>query len=95
MTIDAEQVRRIAYLARIGLAADEAERYIGDLEAILTMVERMQVVTTAGVEPLAHPIDVTQRLRPDVVTEADQRDAYQADAPATADGFYLVPRVVE
>ncbi len=95
MAIDAEQVRRIAHLARIGLAADEADRYIGDLESILTMVERMHAVNTAGVQPLAHPIDVTQRLRPDVVTEADQRESYQSDAPAVANGFYLVPRVVE
>ncbi|MCC5873981.1 MAG: Asp-tRNA(Asn)/Glu-tRNA(Gln) amidotransferase subunit GatC [Gammaproteobacteria bacterium] len=95
MAIDAEQVRRIAHLARIGLAADEADRYIGDLESILTMVERMHGVTTAGVAPLAHPIDVGQPLRPDRVTETDQRDAYQADAPAVANGFYLVPRVVE
>lgn len=95
MAIDAEQVRRIAHLARIGLAADEADRYIGDLESILTMVERMHAVDTTAVTPLAHPIDVTARLRPDVVTEADQRDAYQTDAPAVANGFYLVPRVVE
>ncbi len=95
MHIDREQVRRIAHLARIGLADDEAERYIGDLEAILSMVDRMQSVDTSGIEPLAHPIAVRQRLRPDVVTEPDRRDAFQADAPATAEGFYLVPRVVE
>ncbi|MCC5886815.1 MAG: Asp-tRNA(Asn)/Glu-tRNA(Gln) amidotransferase subunit GatC [Gammaproteobacteria bacterium] len=95
MAIDAEQVRRIAHLARIGLAADEADRYIDDLESILTMVERMHAVDTSGVTPLAHPIDVSQPLRPDRVTESDQRDAYQADAPAVANGFYLVPRVVE
>lgn len=95
MTIDAEQVRRIAHLARIGLADGDAEHYIGDLESILTMVERMHAVDTRGVAPLAHPIEVTQRLRPDRVTEADRREAYQDGAPATAEGFYLVPRVVE
>ncbi len=95
MSIDAEQVRRIAHLARIGLAADEAQRYIGDLESILGMVERMRAVPTDGVVPLPHPIDVGQRLRPDVVTEQDERELFQTDAPAVADGFYLVPRVVE
>jgi len=95
MSIDAEQVRRIAHLARIGLDADEADRYIGDLESILGMVERMRAVPTDGVAPLPHPIDLQQRLRPDVVTEADQRDLFQADVLAVAEGFYLVPRVVE
>ncbi|HSG87700.1 MAG TPA: Asp-tRNA(Asn)/Glu-tRNA(Gln) amidotransferase subunit GatC [Pseudomonadales bacterium] len=95
MHIDAEQVRRIAELARIGLAADEAEGYIDDLESILTMVDRMQAVDTTGLEPLAHPLDVAQRLRPDVVTETDQRELFQADAPSVADGLYLVPRVIE
>lgn len=95
MHIDAERVRQIAYLARIGLAEGEADQYISELESILTMVDRMQAVDTASVEPLAHPLEMSQRLRPDAVTESDQRDRFQAGAPATADGFYLVPRVVE
>ncbi len=95
MHIDAERVRQIAHLARIGLREGEAEASIADLEAILGMVERMQTVDTSGVEPLAHPLEASQRLRPDAVTEADQRERYQAGAPATAEGFYLVPRVVE
>lgn len=95
MHIDAEQVRQIAHLARIGLADDEADHYIAELEAILDLADRMQEVDTSGVEPLAHPLETVQRLRPDQVTETDQRDRFQAGAPATADGFYLVPRVVE
>ena len=93
--LDADRVRHIATLARLALAEGEAEARIEDLEAILTLVDRMQALPTAGVEPLAHPLDDAQRLRPDQVTEADRRDAYQAGAPRVEDGFYVVPRVVE
>lgn len=95
MHIDAQQVRRIAELARIELRGDEADDYIRDLESILTMVDRMQAVDTEGVAPLAHPLDVRQRLRPDRVTEPDRRDALQADAPQVEDGLFVVPRVIE
>ena len=93
--LDADRVRHIATLARLALAEGEAEARIEDLEAILTLVDRMQALPTAGVEPLAHPLDDAQRLRPDRVTEADRRDAYQTGAPRVEDGFYVVPRVVE
>lgn len=95
MHIDADQVRRIAALARIGLADGEADGYITDLESILTLVDRMQAVDTDGVAPLAHPLEVGQRLRPDAVTEADRRDALQAAAPKVEDGLFIVPRVIE
>lgn len=95
MHIDVEQVRRIAELARIGLAEGEAEARITDLESILTMVDRMQSVDTNDVAPLAHPLELVQRLRPDAVTEDDQRDALQQGAPQVSDGLYLVPRVLE
>ena len=95
MHIDADRVRRIADLARIALADGEAEARIEDLEAILTMVDRMQALPTDGVEPLSHPLDDAQRLRPDVVTEADRREAYQAGAPQVEDGYFVVPRVIE
>lgn len=95
MSIDAAQVKQIAYLARIGLAEGEAEGYIGELESILEMVGRMEAVNTEGVEPLAHPLEVSQRLRADTVTETDQRERLQAGAPAVEDGFFVVPRVVE
>lgn len=93
--VDAERVRRIAKLARLALAEGEAEARIADLESILTMVDRMQTLATAGVEPLAHPLDDAQRLRPDRVTEEDRREAHQAGAPHTEDGLYVVPRVIE
>lgn len=95
MHIDVDQVRRIAELARLGLADGEAEARIADLESILDMVDRMQTVDTDGVEPLAHPLELTQRLRPDAVTETDQRTLLQAGAPQVRGGLYLVPRVLE
>lgn len=93
--VDADRVRRIAKLARLALAPGEAEARIADLESILTMVDRMQALSTTGVEPLSHPLDDAQRLRPDAVTEPDRREANQAGAPRTEDGLYVVPRVIE
>ncbi|GAB2796297.1 Asp-tRNA(Asn)/Glu-tRNA(Gln) amidotransferase subunit GatC [Halomonas shantousis] len=95
MALEHADVLRAAHLARIGLGDDEAAGYVDDLTRILEMVDRLQAVDTQGVEPLAHPLDMTQRLRADEVTEADRREHYQAHAPAVADGLYLVPRVVE
>ena len=95
MHIDDAAVRRIAELARIGLDGDDLATYIGDLESILDLVERMNAVDTQAIAPLAHPIDVTQRLRDDEVTEQDQRAALQAGAPAVEAGLFLVPRVIE
>ncbi|MEG7168327.1 Asp-tRNA(Asn)/Glu-tRNA(Gln) amidotransferase subunit GatC, partial [Pseudomonas aeruginosa] len=61
----------------------------------LGLIDQMQAVDTSGVEPLAHPLEATQRLRPDAVTETDHRDAYQTIAPAVEEGMYLVPKVIE
>lgn len=90
-----EQVRHIARLARIEVAAAEAEALQRELNGILGMVERMSAVDTRGVEPMAHPQAAAQRLRDDRVTEADQRAAFQAGAPQAEDGLYLVPQVIE
>jgi aspartyl-tRNA(Asn)/glutamyl-tRNA(Gln) amidotransferase subunit C len=95
MHIDADRVRRIADLARIALAEGEAEAAIEDLEAILTMVDRMQALPTADVEPLSHPLDDAQRLRPDAVTEHDRREEFLAGAPQVEGGLFVVPRVIE
>ncbi|WP_134604273.1 Asp-tRNA(Asn)/Glu-tRNA(Gln) amidotransferase subunit GatC, partial [Pseudomonas aeruginosa] len=65
------------------------------LNNILGLIDQMQAVDTSGVEPLAHPLEATQRLRPDAVTETDHRDAYQTIAPAVEEGLYLVPKVIE
>lgn len=95
MALEHTDVQRAAYLARLGLTDDEASRYADDLGRILEMVDKLQTLDTEGVAPLAHPLDATQQLRADEVTESDQRDHFQRCAPAVEDGLYLVPRVVE
>lgn len=93
--MESAEVRKIAHLARLGVAEADIPDYARDLGAILALVAQMDEVDTAGVEPLAHPLDMVQRLRPDQVTETDQRQRLQAGAPLTEDGLYLVPRVIE
>ena len=95
MSIDHREVARIAHLARLELSDDEIPRYAEELGKILDFVGQMGAVETAGVAPMAHPLDLGQRLREDRVSEADRRDAFQANAPAVEDGLYLVPRVIE
>jgi aspartyl-tRNA(Asn)/glutamyl-tRNA(Gln) amidotransferase subunit C len=95
MTLDSRQVEKIAHLARLGVNADDVPGYARNLSAILAFVEQLNQVDTTGVEPLAHPLEATQRLRPDVVTERDEREKFLRNAPLTDAGLYLVPRVVE
>ena len=95
MTLKSGDVERIAHLAR--LAVDEADMplYARNLSDILDLVTQMNAVDTTQVEPMAHPLDQPQRLRPDEVTEVDQRGKFQAIAPRVEDGLYLVPKVIE
>ena len=95
MSLTLEQVRRVAHLARIEVSDAEADATLGHLNGIFTLIEAMQAVDTRGVEPMAHAQDLAQRLRPDEVTEIDRRDAFQAIAPETENGLYLVPQVME
>ncbi|HTY04353.1 MAG TPA: Asp-tRNA(Asn)/Glu-tRNA(Gln) amidotransferase subunit GatC [Rhodocyclaceae bacterium] len=95
MSLSPEQVRRIARLARIELSPEEIDRTRDQLNGILSFIEQLQAVDTSGVEPMAHAMDLGQRLRPDAVTETDRRDAFQAIAPETEAGLYLVPKVIE
>lgn len=95
MAIDRSDVEKIAHLARLQIDAAEADRVAGRISDILALIDVMQAVDTTGVEPLSHPLDAVQRLRPDVVTETDQRDALQRIAPAAEAGLYLVPKVIE
>jgi aspartyl-tRNA(Asn)/glutamyl-tRNA(Gln) amidotransferase subunit C len=95
MTIGQDDIQDIAELARIRIAPQQMETVTGRITEILGMVEQLQAVDTTDVEPLSNPLDATQRLRPDEVTEQDQRTAFQAIAPAVEEGLYLVPRVVE
>ncbi|PKM31375.1 MAG: Asp-tRNA(Asn)/Glu-tRNA(Gln) amidotransferase GatCAB subunit C [Gammaproteobacteria bacterium HGW-Gammaproteobacteria-11] len=95
MALDRTEVEKIAHLARIALDEQDIPATTAKLSGILELIDRMQAVDTAGIEPLAHPLETTQRLRNDQVTEQNQRDAYQAIAPATEAGLYLVPKVIE
>ncbi|MEN9429971.1 MAG: aspartyl/glutamyl-tRNA amidotransferase subunit [Pseudomonadota bacterium] len=95
MALTLDDMNKIAHLARVGLSDDEKNRYTESLNNILGLINELQAVNTSGIEPLAHALEVTQPLRADVVTERNQRDAYQAIAPAVQDGLYLVPKVME
>ncbi len=95
MSLDKEQVQHIAMLARLRLADDEFAETVDKLSRIVDFVDQLQAAPTDDVVPMAHPLNQTQRLRPDAVTEADERDHIQQNAPATDDGLYLVPKVIE
>ncbi len=95
MSLSEQQVRVIAELARLTVPREAQQDLVQELSAILDFVEQMNAVDTEGVVPMAHPLDVPQRLRPDVVTEHVDREKYQALAPAVANGLYLVPKVIE
>jgi len=95
MTLKIEDVRNIAQLARLQIDDSSVEQYATELSRILALAEQMSAVDTTDVTPMAHPMDATQRLRPDEVTETDQRDKFQAIAPDVERGFYRVPKVIE
>lgn len=99
MSLTLTDVKRIAHLSRLELPEPDAARMLTQLNDLFGLVERMQAVDTAGIEPLAHPTDIIQeialRLRDDAVTEHVERDDYQRVAPAVQDGLYLVPKVLE
>jgi aspartyl-tRNA(Asn)/glutamyl-tRNA(Gln) amidotransferase subunit C len=95
MALDKSEVEKIAHLARLHISDAEADEVTNRITDILALIDQMQSVNTEGVEPLAHPLDVVQRLRPDEVTEENQREALQSLAPAAEDGLFLVPRVIE
>ncbi len=95
MSLEHEDIRKIARLARLAVNEADVSRYAHDLSGILTFVEQMNNVDTQGVLPMAHPMDAGQRLRPDEITEVNQRELFQTIAPQVAEGFYLVPKVIE
>ena len=95
MTISNDQIDQIAGLARIQITAQQRTALRSRLGEILDMADQLRAVNTDGVEPMAHPRDAVQRLRADIVTESDQRSAFQAIAPQTEHGLYLVPQVIE
>lgn len=95
MSLSLHDIERIARLARIRIDADEAARTRDSLNGIFGLIETLQGVDTTGIEPMSHAQDLSQRLRPDVACEPDRREAYQAIAPSTENGLYLVPKVIE
>ncbi|MDQ5909090.1 MAG: aspartyl-tRNA(Asn)/glutamyl-tRNA(Gln) amidotransferase subunit [Pseudomonadota bacterium] len=95
MSLGIAEVAKIAHLARLAIRKEDAPAYAHNLSAILELVEQMNAVDTTGVTPMAHPLDMAQRLRMDVVSEANQRELFQAIAPRVEAGLYLVPKVIE
>jgi aspartyl-tRNA(Asn)/glutamyl-tRNA(Gln) amidotransferase subunit C len=96
MALTREQIASIAALARLDLSSSEIPVYQTSLSSILDFVGALDAVDTASVAPMAHPLPgLSQRLRPDVVTEIDRHEEYQANAPQVAAGLYLVPKVIE
>lgn len=95
MALDNETVHTIARLARLNIDDSEVEKYRSELSNILDLVAQMEAVDTNGVEPMTHPFDATMRLREDTVTESNQRDKFQALAPKSEKGLYLVPKVID
>ena len=95
MAIDASEVQKVAHLARLSIDDSQVEATAGTINKILDLVDQMQSVNTDNVEPMAHPLDATQRLREDVVTEPNNREKLQSCAPAVEDGLFLVPKVIE
>ncbi|MBL0423275.1 Asp-tRNA(Asn)/Glu-tRNA(Gln) amidotransferase subunit GatC [Ramlibacter sp. AW1] len=99
MALTPDDIGRIAHLARLELQPGEAERMRAKINDFFGLVERMRAVDTTGIEPLAHPVDafedVALRLREDVASEPDAREANQRSAPAVEHGLFLVPKVIE
>ncbi len=104
MALEISDIKRIAHLARIEISEQEASQTLTKLTGILGLIEQMQAVDTAGITPMSHSQDVVQRLRDDVVTKTNMREAFQANAPqlgngsserAVVSGLYLVPKVIE
>lgn len=99
MSLNAQDIARIAHLARLDLRPQESERMLSQINDFFAIVERMRAVDTTGVQPLTHPVaavqEVALRLREDAVSEANAREANQQSAPAVERGLFLVPKVIE
>jgi aspartyl-tRNA(Asn)/glutamyl-tRNA(Gln) amidotransferase subunit C len=96
MSLTAQDVEKIAHLARLAIPRDELPAYVVSLSRIVDFVEQLKSANTSTVQPMAHPlVGQSQRLRADVASESDHRDGYQAIAPAVQAGLYLVPKVIE
>lgn len=95
MALENSDIEKLAILARININDEMKTEVAAKISDILAMIDDMRAVDTSGIEPMANPLDSTQRLREDIVTESNKRDELQAVAPATKDGLYLVPKVID
>lgn len=99
MSLNSHDIDRIANLARLELRPEESQRMLGQINGFFDIVEQMRAVDTTGIEPLAHPVaaiqEIALRLREDIVSEPNQREANQRSAPAVERGLFLVPKVIE
>jgi aspartyl-tRNA(Asn)/glutamyl-tRNA(Gln) amidotransferase subunit C len=95
VSLTTDDVKKIAHLARLGIDELDVESYARDLSGMLDLMAQMGELNTDNVIPMAHPMDQVQRLRPDIVTEQDNREQFQAIAPQVEAGLYLVPKVIE
>ena len=95
MALTRSEVENIAHLARLAIQPDEIPVYVKNLSRILDFVRQLEAADTRGVQPMAHPLALSQRLRPDQITEHDEHSRYQANAPLVDAGLYLVPKVID
>ena len=95
MSIEQNEIEKIAELARIRISGEQLGEVTQRITEILAMVDQLQAADTSNVEPMANPLDATQCLRPDEVTESNRREAFQAIAPDVENGLYLVPKVID
>lgn len=95
MSLSPEEVKKIAFLARLAIKEENISQYSEDLSGILDLVDQMDAAVTENIEPMAHPQDAMQRLRDDAVTEINQREKLMENAPAKEDGLFLVPKVLD
>ena len=95
MDVTEEVVRNIAELVQLKVDDADIQQLTKGMQNILALADQMQAIDTDGIEPVSNPLDASQKLRPDTVTEENQRELFQSIAPATEAGLYLVPRVVE
>ena len=95
MAVAPSDIEKLAELARLDIDAESIDQVAASLSDVLALVDQLQAADTTGITPMAHPLDAVQRLRADTVTEADQREALQAVAPATENGLFLVPKVID
>jgi len=95
MSLTADEVNKIAYLARLGIDQQDLDSYTQDLSNMLNLMTQMGQTDTDSIQPMAHPMDQTQRLRPDIVNEVNQQKYFQTIAPQVEAGLYLVPKVID